>query len=113
MTLISEYIEAAPAEQKPHLEALYRLAKELLPEASEKISYGIPTFYQHENLLHFAGMQKHLGFYPTPKVIEHFAAQLVSYKTSKGAVQFPYQKPLPESLIRKMILERKKELRLK
>lgn len=110
MTVITDYIHSAPLEQQAHLQTIYQIAKELLPDATEKISYGMPTFFQKENLVHFAGMKKHLGFYPTPSAIEAFSAQLSSYKTSKGAVQFPYTTPLPQTLIKEMINYRKKSV---
>ncbi|TYC49101.1 hypothetical protein ESZ50_07595 [Weissella muntiaci] len=106
MTIITDFIDQAPMEQQPYLNKMYRLSKQLLPTADEKISYGMPTFFEHGNLIHFAGMKKHLGFYPTPDVITHFRDELVSYKTSKGAIQFPYERPLPVELIQQMITYR-------
>ncbi|MGM0124738.1 hypothetical protein IGI37_002132 [Enterococcus sp. AZ194] len=109
MTVITDYIQSAPTEQQEYLQTVYKIAKEVLPDAVEKMSYGMPTFFQGENLIHFAGMKKHLGFYPTPSAIEAFSEQLSDYKTSKGAVQFPYNKPLPNALIKEMIEFRKNE----
>lgn len=110
MTIITDYIATAPESAQPHLKAIYALAKELLPTAEERISYGMPTFYHGKNILHFAAAKNHLGFYPTPGPIEQFASELTGYKTSKGAVQFPYTKPLPEDLIRQMIAFRLTEM---
>lgn len=101
--MIAAYIQAAPAAQQAPLHALYQLLKPLLPDAAEKISYGMPTFWQGENLVHFAAMKHHLGFYPTPDVITRFAEELKPYKTSKGAVQLPYDQPLPRALIQAMV----------
>ncbi|KAF1297490.1 hypothetical protein BAU15_07180 [Enterococcus sp. JM4C] len=112
MTIITDYIKSAPAEQQEYLEIIYQIAKETLPDATEKMSYGMPTFHQGENIVHFAGMKKHLGFYPTPSAISAFSEALSPYKTSKGAVQFPYTKPLPRTLIQEMIAFRKNELHL-
>jgi len=69
------------------------------PTASEKIAYGIPTFFLHKNLVHFAAAKSHLGFYPTPSGIDTFRDELTEYHVSRGAIQFPYAKPLPYTLI--------------
>ncbi len=74
-----------------------------MPEAQEKIAYGIPTFTFHGNLVHFAGYEKHIGFYPGAAPIKEFAPELKSYETSKGTVRFPIDKPLPMPLIRKIV----------
>lgn len=110
MTPIEEYIDNAPKNQQEILNQMYTLLKNGLPNAVEKISYGMPTFYDNENIVHFAGMKNHLGFYPTPGPIEEFSSQLKSYKTSKGAIQFPYSKPLPEQLIKEIITFRKQQI---
>ena len=68
-----------------------RLAiKQALPNATEKISYQMPTFWQGRNLIHFAAHKNHIGIYPGAEAVEHFALRLTDYKTSKGAIQFPY-----------------------
>ncbi len=69
----------------------------------------MPTFYLHGNLVHFAAYEHHIGFYPTPSGIAAFQDQLKKYKSSKGAVQFPIDKPLPLALIRKIVRYRVKE----
>jgi uncharacterized protein YdhG (YjbR/CyaY superfamily) len=63
----------------------------------------MPTFYLHGNLVHFAAYKNHIGFYPTPSAIEAFADELVVYETSKGAVQFPINQPLPLDLVSRMV----------
>lgn len=110
MTPIQSYIAQAPEGQKSQLERMYQLLKNELPNASEKISYGMPTFYADENIVHFAGFKHHLGFYPTPGPIVEFADELKEYKTSKGAIQFPYDRDLPEELIKKIVSFRKLEI---
>ena len=70
-----------------------------LPEAKEKISWSMPTYWQGRNLIHFAASKRHVGLYPGPEAVEAFAGQLTEYKTSKGAIQLPYGKPLPLALI--------------
>jgi uncharacterized protein YdhG (YjbR/CyaY superfamily) len=77
--------------------------KETAPEATEKISYQMPTFYLNGNLVHFAAFKSHIGFYPVPTGIEKFKKELSVYKTTKGAVQFPLDQPLPLDLVRKIV----------
>lgn len=111
MSSIEKYIHEANQEQQLKLNEIYQLIKEIVPvETTEKISYGMPTFYLKENLVHFGGMKKHLGFYPAPSAIEAFSEELTDYKTSKGAVQFPYDQELPTALITDMVRFRLKEV---
>ncbi|HNG88670.1 MAG TPA: DUF1801 domain-containing protein, partial [Saprospiraceae bacterium] len=72
-------------------------------EATERISYGIPTFYLKGPLVHFAAFSRHIGFYATPAGHEAFAADLSRYKQGKGSVQFPFDQPLPLDLIERMV----------
>ena len=113
MTPIEAYIDNAPEEQQDKLRQMYAILKDELPEATEKISYAMPTFYMDENVVHFAGFKKHLGFYPTPSAVTKFADELKPYKTSKGAIQFPYDQELPENLIRQIVVFRKSEIKNK
>lgn len=99
MSIITRYIESRPKEHQAALTTIYQWLQNELPEATEKLAYGMPTFYQGKNLLHFADNQKHLGFYPTPAAITAFSQELTPYKTSKGAIQFPYDQLLPQDLI--------------
>lgn len=111
MSLIEDYIQAADADKRPRLKEIYQLIKQLVPkETTEKISYGLPTFYLTENLVHFGAMKKHLGFYPTPSVLSAFEVQLEDYQTSKGALQLPYTQELPTDLIQAMVRFRLKEV---
>lgn len=111
MSLIEEYIHDAEKAQQPMLKEIYQLIKEIVPaEATVKISYGMPTFYLTENLVHFGAMKKHLGFYPTPSAMTAFEKQLKDYKTSKGALQIPYTEELPRELITEMVRFRLKEV---
>jgi uncharacterized protein YdhG (YjbR/CyaY superfamily)/predicted RNase H-like HicB family nuclease len=79
------------------------------PDATEAISYGIPTFKLHGNLVHFAAYKNHIGFYPTSGPIEAFKKELSGYKRSKGTVQFPINQSLPLGLIRTIVKYRVKE----
>lgn len=73
--------------------------KAVLPDAQERISWSMPTFWNKHNIIHFAAYKKHIGLYPGEEAMKYFAPQLTDYKTSKGAVQFPYSKPIPLDLI--------------
>lgn len=110
MSLIEDYLEKVPAVHQERTKEMYHLLKNLLPEAQERLTYGMPTFYLYENLVHFAPMKKHLGFYPSPSPIVAFKEQLAPFKTSKGAIQFAYDQPLPTELIKEIVLFRKKEV---
>ena len=102
-TSIDEYIATFPPEIQQKLEAIRATIKAAAPEAVEKISYQMPTFYLHGNLVHFAAFKQHIGFYPTPSGIEAFQDELSAYKGAKGSVQFPLDQPLPLDLVRRMI----------
>jgi uncharacterized protein YdhG (YjbR/CyaY superfamily) len=104
--LVDKYIKAFPESTQTVLIQLRELIISLLPDAQEVMGYGIPTYKQSQNLVHFAGYKTHIGFYPTPPVIQAFVKEIKPYKTSKGAVQFPLDKPLPLDLIRAMIEKR-------
>ncbi|HVG09031.1 MAG TPA: DUF1801 domain-containing protein [Thermoanaerobaculia bacterium] len=100
---IDEYIEEFPPETRKVLEEMRALIKASAPGATEKISYAIPTFYLNGNLVHFAGYERHIGFYPGARGIEAFKEDLKSYKSAKGSVQFPLGQPLPTDLIRRIV----------
>ena len=86
------------------LEELRALIKASAPDATETISYAIPTFdLNGRHLVHFAGYAKHIGFYPTGSGIEAFKDELQPYKSAKGSVQFPLGRPLPTDLIRRIV----------
>jgi uncharacterized protein YdhG (YjbR/CyaY superfamily) len=101
---IDEYIAGFPVETQKVLESMRGLIKAAVPSASETISYTMPTFdLDGRHLVHFAGFQHHIGFYPTSSGIDAFKEELKSYKSSKGSVQFPLEQPLPKDLIRRMV----------
>lgn len=101
---IDQYISNFPEDVQVSLRKIRETINSIVPEATEKISYGIPTIYLNGNLVHFAGYDNHIGFYPGANAIEYFSKDLINYKTSKGAIQFPLDKPIPFDLIKKITL---------
>lgn len=105
---IDDYIALQPVQVREQLELFRYAIKKAAPKAEELISYGMPAFKYHGVLVYFAVYKKHYGFYPMPKTIEAFKSKLKSYKQSKGAVQFPIDRPLPLKLIGEMVKYRVK-----
>jgi uncharacterized protein YdhG (YjbR/CyaY superfamily) len=103
---IDEYIALFPEEIQEILIKIRQVIKENAPEASEKISYQMPTFYLNGNLIHFAAFKHHIGLYPTPTGIDAFKEELSKYKGAKGSVQFPLDQPIPYDLIKRIVLYR-------
>jgi uncharacterized protein YdhG (YjbR/CyaY superfamily) len=101
---IDDYIAGFPPETQKALKEMRALIHATAPEATETISYAIPTFdLNGRHLVHFAGYARHIGFYPIPTGIEAFKEELSRYKQGKGSVQFPLTKPLPVDLIRRIV----------
>ena len=96
---IAEYIAAQPEEVQDYLRQVNDAIKASIPEAKEKISWSMPTYWKGRNLIQFAAAKKHIGLYPGPEAVEVFSGRLTEYKTSKGTIQLPYSKPLPLELI--------------
>lgn len=103
VTSIDGYILSFPTEVQEILEKLRKVIKDAAPDAMEKISYQMPTFFFHGNLVHFAAYKKHIGFYPAPSGIDAFKQELSQYKGAKGSIQFPIDEPLPYELISKVV----------
>jgi uncharacterized protein YdhG (YjbR/CyaY superfamily) len=106
---IDEYHAAFPEHIQVRLDELRMLIKQTAPDAIEVISYNMPAFKQNKVLVYYAAYKNHIGFYPTADPIKVFEKELLKYKTSKGAIQFPIDNPLPRILIKKIVLFRKKE----
>lgn len=106
---IDEYIAGFPPEVQEILQKIRLTIRKAAPKAEEAISYMIPTFKLHGNLVHFAAYKKHIGFYPAPRGNEAFKEELSAYEGGKGTVQFPLDKPIPYALIRKIVKFRVQE----
>ena len=100
---VDDYISGFTGMEKAALLELKSIIRSVVKDAEEKISYGIPTFFKNGNIVHFGASKKHLGFYPGPAGIEAFEKDLRNYVTSRGAIQFSYEKKLPAALIKKIV----------
>lgn len=96
---IDAYIAGQPENIQSLLYQVRDTLRTALPEAEERISWSMPTYWNKYNIIHFAAHKNHIGLYPGVSAIVHFADQLKEYKTSKGAIQFQYSKPIPFGLI--------------
>jgi uncharacterized protein YdhG (YjbR/CyaY superfamily) len=106
---IDEYIQAAPKEAQKKLREMHACIRAAAPGAKEGLKWGMPAFSYRRILVTFAGFRKHIGFYPTPSAVTAFAKELSKFSTAKGSIQFPLEKPLPLSLVRKITTFRVKE----
>src|SRR5574338_722987 len=106
---VEEYIKTFPAEIQKILKQVRQTIKEAAPEAEETINYQIPTFKLNGNLVHFAAFKNHIGFYPAPSGHKAFEKELSLYKSGKGYVQFPLDKPMSLALIKRIVQYRVKE----
>ena len=101
---IDEYIAEFSPETQKVLEELRALIRSAAPDATETISYAMPTFdLNGHHLVHFAGYQKHIGFYPAPSGIQAFKEELKPFESGKGSAQFPLGRPMPTDLIRRIV----------
>ncbi|GHU57483.1 hypothetical protein AGMMS49975_23150 [Clostridia bacterium] len=101
---IEAYIAAQTEDIQLRLLEVYAAIKVALPDATEKISWQMPTFWKGQNLIHFAAFKKHIGLYPGGEATTALAEKLTDYKTSKGGIQLPNNKPLPLDLITEIAL---------
>ena len=102
-TTVDQYIALADQKQQALLQQVRTIIAHAVPDATETISYQMPTFRYHGNLIHFALFKNHLGLYPGPEAIIQFQKDLIPYKTTKGAIQIPFDKELPVELIEKIV----------
>lgn len=96
---IDAYIAAQPEEIQPVLNEVRDTIRTAIPEAEERMSWSMPTFWKGHNIIHFAANKNHLGLYAGTEAVEAFSEKLDGFKTSKGTIQFPYAKPIPLELI--------------
>ncbi len=106
---IDDYIGGFPPETQAILKELREAIREAAPEAEEKISYQMPTFFLKGNLVYFAAYENHIGLYPAPSGIEAFGNELNAYKSGKGSIRFPIDEPLPLELIKRIVRFRVEE----
>ena len=106
---IDEYIAGFPKDIQAILQKIRQTVKKAAPDATEKISYQMPTFYLNGNLVHFAAFKNHIGFYPTPSGTAKFKKEISGYQAAKGSIQFPLDQPIPYDLIRQIVEFRVKE----
>lgn len=106
---IEEYFSWFSPEIQNQLGQIRKAIKEVLPEATEVISYHMPAFKTTEVLVYYAAMKNHIGFYPTNSAVSEFKEALKPFKTSKGAIQIPYNEKLPLKLIQDIAIFRKEE----
>lgn len=101
--LINEYINSCSDDIQSKLKELREAILNAEPKLTEKISWQMPTFHLNGNVIHFAANKKHIGIYPGEQAIEKFEDRLKPYKTSKGAIQIPYDKELDVNLIQDIV----------
>jgi uncharacterized protein YdhG (YjbR/CyaY superfamily) len=106
---IDEYISTFPPDVQEILEALRQTTRKAAPDAVEAISYRMPTFKLHGNLVYFAAFKNHIGFYPVPSGIEAFAEELAPYRAGKGTIRFPMDQPIPFDLVTRIVQYRVQE----
>ncbi|WP_035605629.1 DUF1801 domain-containing protein [Haloferula sp. BvORR071] len=103
---IDAYIADFPPEIRAMLERMRAIISKASPKASETIAWGMPTFKQDGNLVHFAAFKRHMSLFASTSTVTHFKGELADYVTHKATIQFPYGKPLPAALITKLVKHR-------
>ena len=106
---IDDYIADFPGEIQAILQQIRSIIREAVPDAEEVISYQMPTYRLHGNLVHFAAFKHHIGFYPTPTGVKAFQDELAPYQHAKGSIWFPLDQPIHYALIREIVVFRVKE----
>lgn len=111
MNEVNKYLSNVPQPQRAELVRVRAVVKRLVPGAQESISYMMPAFtYKNKPLVYYAAFKNHLSIFPTSGPIEYLQNDLTGFKITKGTIQFTLQKPLPETLIQKIVLARKHEI---
>jgi len=106
---VDEYIASFPDDVRAILEKFRGIVRGAAPEAEERISYGMPAYKLRHNLVYFAAHTNHIGLYPTPLATGVFAKELAPYESGKGSIKFPFDKPIPYDLIRRIVEFRVRE----
>jgi uncharacterized protein YdhG (YjbR/CyaY superfamily) len=106
---VDDYIKSLLPEQKLKMQLLRSIIKKAAPNASELISYNMPSFNYHSRLVYYAAFKSHIGFYPMASGIAAFTDEISKYKWAKGSMQFPLAEPIPEKLVSKIIKYRVRE----
>ena len=107
---VDMYIEGYEELVKEKLYGIRKLIRSTISKAKEKMAYGMPSYYYHENIVHFAAFKHHIGLYPTPNGVEGFEPELRGYTWSKGAIQFPVKDTVPMDLIKRITEYRMEEV---
>ena len=107
---VDMYIEGYEELVKDKLYKIRKLIRSTITKAKEKMAYGMPSYYYHENIVHFAAFKHHIGLYPTPNGVEGFETELRGYTWSKGAIQFPLKDTVPMDLIKRITKYRMEEV---
>ena len=110
---VAEYFSWQSETIQEKLQSIRDTVSAVVPDAKEVISYHMPAFKTSEVLVYYAAMKNHIGFYPQSEAIVAFKKELAPYKTSKGAIQFPLDKPIPLDLIRDITIFRREQVRAK
>lgn len=108
---VEEYIAAAPRAAQPKLHELRAILKQVAPKATESLKWGSPVFEEGRILFAYAAFRAHLSFMPTRSALEPFKKELAPYTTGKDTVQFPYDRPLPRAMIRRIAAYRARDVR--
>ena len=106
---MDDYIARHPKNIQEILEKIRATIKKAAPQAKETIKYQMPTFTQNGNLVHFAAYKSHIGLYPAPREVEAFKKELSDYEGSKSSIRFPIDKPIPLTLISRIVKLRVKK----
>lgn len=112
-TSVDQYIQMYPEDIRKRLQKIRSLIMKAAPKAEEKISYGMPTYTHNGILIYFGAHTRHIGMYPFTTAIVAFREELSLYKTAKGSIQFPNDKPLPLKLISQIVTFRVEENNIK
>lgn len=107
---VEDYIRSLPSQAKSKLEELRSILKKVAPNATEAIKWGYPVMEEKRILFSFSAFKTHINFMPTRSTLIHFQKYLKNYKTGKDTIQFPLDKPLPKTLIKKIALYRAKDV---